>query len=149
MTAGEFAQQLQDFVYPLELIPTRSDLYITCISRAQGGARGNSLGNCSRGQSGCTLQVPRHQMARSWEFPAITHFPWHPLASSRDSIPSILSGRMLARGKFFPRLSPLPGDHPGVLPLVFHSYVLFTLYNHYFIGRFEKRVKKISKIKYI
>ena len=31
-----------------------------------------------------------------------------------------------------------PG-YPGVLLLVFCSYVLFVLYNHYFIGWFEKR----------
>ena len=32
----------------------------------------------------------------------------------------------------------LPDDHLGVPPLKIHQYIYFSLYNHYFIGPFEK-----------
>jgi hypothetical protein len=41
-------------------------------------------------------------------------------------------------GNTFPLRHPLSDTHPGVPPIIFRPYVLFSLYNHYFIGRFEK-----------
>jgi hypothetical protein len=41
-------------------------------------------------------------------------------------------------GNTFPSHHPLSDTHPGVPPIIFRPYVLFSLYNHYFIGPFEK-----------
>jgi len=66
--------------------------------------------------------------------------PGIPLASSCNFIPSILSGRMPTHGKSLPWLPPLSDTHPVV---IFCPYFLFSLYNHYFIGRFKNHVHKI------
>ena len=40
-------------------------------------------------------------------------------------------------GNAFPWFSPLPGTHRVVPPLIFRVYTVLSVYNCYFIGRFE------------
>ena len=75
---------------------------------------------------GPALDHARHQAAQSWEIPAAPTLP------PTRFLPSILSGRMIARGK------SLPSPHP----LIFRPYICFSLHKHYFIGPFEKHTHK-------
>jgi len=95
----------------LYMLPGLWDSYITCISFVyhlyipghvwEWVCRG--LGRMIRP----TLDHARHQAAQSWEIPAITPPPWLPPLPPTCFLPSISSGRMIARGKHLPQDPPL------------------------------------------
>ena len=71
--------------------------------------------------------------------------------SSRDLPAPVITPRQLPLPEWSREYStPLPDTHPVAPPVIFHPYILFSLYNHYFIGRFEKHVNKnVRNKKYI
>ena len=117
-------------------IPTCSDLYIHLYITGSGRARGNWAQRWLRGVIRHALQVPRHLgvVIAGILRHHLRPLPFRWLPCMHPPINIALGGCLLVG-------NPSPG-YPGVPPFVFRPYVLCSLYNHYFIGLFEKRDNK-------